>query len=458
MINSKRTEIISILIMSLLLLFVGFMQSWSLSFSILNMCIISAIMSMGINMQWGYAGIFNVGIMGFTALGGLAAVLVSHAPINEAWSAGGMGIMISFLLIVLISLIVYWVNKRLKNNKKKYWIITLVIVIGLILVKIVYHPSVTAIEAVNPTLTGFLGGMGLPIIFSWIVGGLFAAGVAFAIGKITLGLRSDYLAIATLGISEIIIAVLKSEEWLARGVKNVVGLKRPVPYEIDLQQTEWFIASVKYFNESNLSDIVDKLEYEKFLNQLVIESSIIFVKICYAILFFVVLLIILYLANKAQISPWGRMMRAIRDNEVSANAMGKDVVKRHLQVFVIGSGVVGIAGAMLITLDSIFTPVSFQPLRYTFLIWIMVIVGGSGNNLGAILGGFIIWFTWIEAAPASQFIINILTSGLEDNNSFKIHLINSIPYFRYLIMGAILLLIMRYRPKGILPEKSSSQI
>ena len=453
MINSKRTEIISILIMSLLLLFVGFMQSWSLSFSILNMCIISAIMSMGINMQWGYAGIFNVGIMGFTALGGLAAVLVSHAPINEAWSAGGMGIMISFLLIVLISLIVYWVNKRLKNNKKKYWIITLVIVIGLILVKIIYHPSVTAIEAVNPTLTGFLGGMGLPIIFSWIVGGLFAAGVAFAIGKITLGLRSDYLAIATLGISEIIIAVLKSEEWLARGVKNVVGLKRPVPYEIDLQQTEWFIASVKYFNESHLSEIVDKLEYEKFLNQLVIESSIIFVKICYAILFFVVLLIILYLANKAQISPWGRMMRAIRDNEVSANAMGKDVVKRHLQVFVIGSGVVGIAGAMLITLDSIFTPVSFQPLRYTFLIWIMVIVGGSGNNLGAILGGFIIWFTWIEAAPASQFIINILTSGLEDNNSFKIHLINSIPYFRYLIMGTILLLIMRYRPKGILPEK-----
>ena len=453
MINSKRTEILSILIMSLLLLFVGFMQSWSLSFSILNMCIISAIMSMGINMQWGYAGIFNVGIMGFTALGGLAAVLVSHAPINEAWSAGGMGIMISFLLIVLISLIVYWVNKRFKTNKKKYWIITLVIIIGLILVKVVYHPSVEAIEAVNPTLTGFLGGMGLPIIFSWIVGGLFAAGVAFAIGKITLGLRSDYLAIATLGISEIIIAVLKSEEWLARGVKNVVGLKRPVPYEIDLQQTEWFISAVQYFNQSYLLDIVDKLEYEKVLNQLVIESSIIFVKICYAVLFFIVLLTILYLANKAQVSPWGRMMRAIRDNEVSANAMGKDVVRRHLQVFVIGSGVVGIAGAMLITLDSIFTPVSFQPLRYTFLIWIMVIVGGSGNNLGAILGGFIIWFTWIEAAPASQFVINILTSGLEDNNTFKIHLLNSIPYFRYLIMGTILLLIMRYRPKGILPEK-----
>ena len=197
MIKSNRLEILSILIMSLLLLFVGFLQSWSLSFSILNMCIISAIMSMGINMQWGYAGIFNVGIMGFTALGGLAAVLVSHAPITEAWSAGGLGIMISFLILVLISLIVYWINRKLKTNKKKYWIITLVIIIGLIIVKLIYHPSVLAIEAVNPTLTGFLGGMGLPIIFSWIVGGLFAAAVAFAIGKITLGLRSDYLAIAT---------------------------------------------------------------------------------------------------------------------------------------------------------------------------------------------------------------------------------------------------------------------
>ena len=453
MIKSNRLEILSILIMSLLLLLVGFSQSWSLSFSILNMCIISAIMSMGINMQWGYAGIFNVGIMGFTALGGLAAVLVSHAPIAEAWSAGGLGIMVSFLILVLISLIVYWINKKLKNNKKKYWIITLIIIIGLIIVKLIYHPSVSAIEAVNPTLTGFLGGMGMPIIFSWIVGGLFAAAVAFAIGKITLGLRSDYLAIATLGISEIIIAVLKSEEWLSRGVKNVVGLKRPVPYEIDLQQTEWFISAIQYLNQSYLVNIIDKLEYEKVLNQLVIDSSIIFVKISYAILFSTVLLIILYLANKAQISPWGRMMRAIRDNEVSANAMGKNVVNRHLQIFVIGSGVVGIAGAMLITLDSIFTPVSFQPLRYTFLIWIMVIVGGSGNNLGAILGGFIIWFTWIEAAPASQFVINILTSGLEDNNSFKIHLLNSIPYFRYLIMGTILLLIMRFRPKGIIPEK-----
>jgi len=453
MIKDNRNEIISITIMFTLFIFVGFTQSWSLSLSILNMCIISAVMSMGINMQWGYAGIFNVGIMGFTALGGLAAVLVSYSPVGEAWRVGGVGMLISLFLLILLIVTVYYVNKLFTRKPHKYWLIALIIIFGIIIINFFYKPAVIAIEDVNPATTGFLGGMGMPIIFSWIVGGLFAAAVAFVIGKITLGLRSDYLAIATLGISEIIISVLKHEDWLSRGVKNVIGLKRPVPYEINLQQSEWFISLVNILNQSYLLTFTNLEEQQNALNLLVIDASTIFVKICYAILFSIVLLIILYLANKAQISPWGRMMRAIRDNEVSANAMGKNVVKRHLQIFVIGSGVVGISGAMLITLDGLFTPASFQPLRYTFLIWIMVIVGGSGNNLGSILGGFIIWFVWIEAAPASQFIIELLTSGLDTENKFKLHLIDSIPYFRYLIMGSILLLIMRYRPKGILPEK-----
>jgi len=451
--KTNRNEILAILIMASLFLLVGFGQSWSISLSILNMCIISAIMSMGINIQWGYAGIFNVGIMGFTALGGLAAVLVSYSPVGEAWRVGGIGMIISLFLLIITIVAVFFLNRVFRNSSYKYWIIGLTIIIGLILINLFFRPAVQAIENVNPAVTGFLGGLGLPIIFSWIVGGLFAAGVAFVIGKITLGLRSDYLAIATLGISEIIIAVLKHEDWLSRGVKNVIGLKRPVPYEIDLQNTDWFISLISYLNSSKLGKINDSLESEKLLNQLVIEGSSIFVKLSYMILFTIVLLFILYLANKAQVSPWGRMMRAIRDNETSANAMGKDVVKRHLQVFVIGSAVVGVAGAMLITQSGLFTPASFLPLRYTFLIWVMVIVGGSGNNVGAILGGFVIWFVWIEAAPASQYLIEILTAALHDENKFKLHLIDSVPYFRYLIMGSVLLLIMRYRPKGILPEK-----
>ena len=105
--------------MVFLFFFVGFAQSWSLSLSILNMCIISAVMSMGINMQWGYAGIFNVGIMGFTALGGLAAVLVSYSPVGEAWRVGGLGMAISLFLLILLIMIVYFINKLIPKKPTK---------------------------------------------------------------------------------------------------------------------------------------------------------------------------------------------------------------------------------------------------------------------------------------------------------------------------------------------------
>jgi len=281
----------------------------------------------------------------------------------------------------------------------------------------------------------------------------FAGGLAYVIGKIALGLRADYLAIATLLISEIVIAVIKHEDWLSRGVKNVIGLERPVPYEIDLQTKEWFINLVAKFNQGTLNLITDTLEKQQLLKQLVIESSTVFVKLCFAGLFIAVVTILLIITQKALYSPWGRMMRAIRDNEEAANAMGKNVVKQHLLIFVLGSAIVGIAGAMMVTYDGLFTPGSYRPMRYTFLIWVMVIVGGSGNNFGAILGGFAVWFLWIEAAPIALFLINFFTSGLEEANAFRVHLIDSIPYFRYLMMGIGLLLIMRYKPKGILPEK-----
>ena len=293
----------------------------------------------------------------------------------------------------------------------------------------------------------------MPIIFSWLVGGFFAAGVAFVIGKVALGLRSDYLAIVTLGISEIIVSVLKHEEWLSRGVKNVIGLKRPVPKEINLQSSDWFINLVAYLNSSKLNKVLDLNKKQELLNTLIIDASGIFVKLNYLILFLIVMITIFYFANKAQLSPWGRMMRAIRDNEVSANAMGKDIVKQHLIIFVIGAAIVGVAGAMLVTLDGLFTPSSYRPLRFTFIIWIMVIVGGSGNNLGAIFGGFVVWFAWIEVAPLTTFLINLFTSGLDPQNAIRLHLLDSVPDFRCLVMGLVLLLMLRYRPKGIIPEK-----
>ena len=438
--------------MGLLLLSVGIGQSWSVSLGIINLCLISAIMSLGVNIQWGYAGLFNAGIMGFVAIGGVSAVLISHEPVTEAWASGGFGILISLSFIIIAYFLVLFVRKNLSSIFLRRFFIILISLLSLFIILYFYRPAVSSIESINPAKTGFLGGLGLPIIYSWLVGGLIAGVIAYFIGKITLGLRSDYLAIATLGISEIIIAILKHEDWLSRGVKNVTGLNRPVPYEVDLQQTDWFVDLILWINSGKINSILDSSDQTIFINQLIVDSSGIFVKLCYALLFTIVLLVILAFSNRALNSPWGRMMRAIRDNEDAASAIGKNIVKQHLQVFIIGSAVVGIAGAMLTTLDGQFTPGSYQPLRFTFIVWIMVIVGGSGNNLGSIFGGFFVWFMWIEAEPLSIFIVQILTSGLDYDNIIRLHLIKSAPHLRLFLMGLILLLTMRFMPQGVIPE------
>ncbi len=421
--------------MAVLLMLVGALQSWNVALAILNMCLISAIMTLGVNIQWGYAGLFNAGVMGFTALGGLAAIVISVAPVPAAWDAGGARAIVGLLAGLATIAGGIWLWKKLPVPRTaRIWLTVLLAVSGYGLMRLILDPAVDAIEAVEPAMTGFLGGFGLPIMFSWIVGGIFAAIVAWAIGKVALGLRSDYLAIATLGISEIIIYFLKNEDWLTRGVKNVNGLPRPVPYEIDLQEALW------------LHDLA------AWVGIPVVEASSLIVKLNYAALFLVVLIAIFWLSERALKSPWGRMMRAIRDNEIAAGAMGKNVTGRHLQVFVLGSAVIGLAGAMLATLDGQFTPASYQPLRFTFLVWVMVIVGGSGNNLGSILGGFVIWFFWIEAEPIGLALMNFVTSGMALDSPLRLHLLENAAHTRLMTMGLVLLLVLRFSPRGLIPE------
>ena len=448
--NALRTQLAFAAIAGLLLI-IGFAQSWNVALGIFNLCLISAVMALGVNMQWGYAGLLNVGVMGFAALGGMSAVLVSQAPIVEAWNASWgrlLGASICFAITIAAAIFCY---RRLAPDRHRTLALTLVIIIGLVLTRIFLDPAISSIESIEPAKTGFLGGMGLPIVFSWIFGGFVAAGIAWCIGKVALGLRADYLAIATLGISEIIIAVLKNEDWLTRGVKNVTGLARPVPYEIDLQVSSWFIDMMRWWHSGSLT-VMNQVEQQQALKQFVIAGSSIFVKLCYTGLFVGVLLVILLLSVKALNSPWGRMMRAIRDNEIAAGAMGKDVTRRHLEIFVLGSAVIGIGGAMLTTLDGQFTPASYQPLRYTFLIWVMVIVGGSGNNMGAVLGGFLIWLVWIEAEPVGVWLMQVGTGWLDENNAVRVHLIANAQHMRLFFMGLVLLLVLRFSPGGILPE------
>ena len=234
-----------------LILGTGFVQSWNTALFILNMGLVSAIMALGVNLQWGFAGLFNVGIMGFVALGGLAAVLISMPPTTDAWAAGGIQVILGLILGAATVTGAILVQTRMAPGRLRTLMTIAILIAGFFVYRAVFDGGVAAVEAVDAAGTGYLGGLnfggenykdwGFMTLISWPVGGVLAAGVAWLIGKTALGLRSDYLAIATLGISEIIIAVMKNEDWLSRGVKNVIGLPRPVPYEIDLQESAGFV-------------------------------------------------------------------------------------------------------------------------------------------------------------------------------------------------------------------------
>ena len=440
---------ISFTIMALLLLFVGFNQSWALVLGIFNLSLISAIMALGVNIQWGYAGLFNVGIMGFAALGGVSVVLVSQQPVTEAIEAGGLKMLFALIMALVTVAIGIFLYRRRYNK----WLIALIVMVGYLVTRNYFSEASDLIEKVNPAKTGYLGGLGLHVMFSWIVGGLVAAAAAWCIGKITLSLRADYLAIATLGISEIILYIVKNEDWLVRGVKNVTGLSRPVPYEINLQNSNWFQNMVSWFHSSSL-ELLPLADQASQLSQYIRGSSVVFVKLCYSGLSITILVLMILLANLALDSPWGRKVRAIRDNEVAASAMGKNITRQHLQIFVIGSAIVGVAGALLVTYFGLFIPTSYQPLRFTFVIWVMVIVGGSGNNLGSVIGAFIIWFLWIQAGPMGLWVVDIIDIYTQEGNNITEFLKDRVFFLRLVFMGVILLLVMRFTPGGILPEKN----
>ena len=156
-------------------------------------------------------------------------------------------------------------------------------------------PAATLIES----QARFIGGLGLPVGLGWLLGGLAAGGLGWVVGRITLGLRADYLAIATLGIAEIIKAVLKNVDWLTRGTLTVSPLPWPVP------------------TPNELGFVWSRAAYLSVVAVLIV-------------VFYVLL-------ERAWHAPWGRMMRAIRDNEVAAEAMGKDVNRRQLEILVLGN-------------------------------------------------------------------------------------------------------------------------
>ena len=286
---------------------------------------IYAVLSLGLNVQWGLTGQFNIGIAGFFAIGGYVSAILTTAP-----------------------------------------------------------------------SASHLGGFDLPFLVG-AAAAMIASGVlAVLVGLITVSLRTDYLAIATIGIAEIVRLLLKNAESLTNGVRGIPGIPRP------------------FSNLFGSDPLV-------FLGIVVLSVLLVFLAV-----------------ERARTSPWGRVLRAIRENEEGSEAAGKNIVRFRLEAFVLGSVVMGLGGSLFAHFVGFISPEAFQPELATFIVWVMLIAGGSGNNLGAVLGAMVIWAVWSGS--------EILTGRL------PVEMVTQAGAIRLLLIGVLIQIILLFRPQGILPE------
>ncbi len=306
---------------------------------------IYGVFALGLNVHWGYTGILNAGIAGFFAVGAYTAALLTTQPpdplLFEDFKFGG-----------------------------------------------------------NLAQMGFLR-LGIDL---WFFVSLGAAGVAAGIlawlmGFLTLRLRSDYLAIAMVGVAETVRLIFLNEQWLANGSKGL--------YRIPGFLSEWVTP-----------------EFHDYL---------------YLATVLIILALLFMVSELALRSPWGRVLRSIREDETAAEASGKNVFRFKVQAFVMGAVIMGIGGALFAHNVRFVSPLTFSPLLATFVIWAMLIVGGSGNNRGAILGAFVVWGIW----SGTQFMPGIFS----DAN------------FRFFMIGVLIVAVFVIRPGGILgPDRRIARL
>ena len=245
-----------------------------------------------------------------------------------------------------------------------------------------------------------LGGFGMPVPVGLAVAALVAGLTGFAVAKICVRLKSDYLAMASIGIAEILRLVIVNESWVTNGSLGISGVPRPFDKfvqgrgsDIVLMVFVWVIVAGVYWISARLND-----------------------------------------------SPWGRTLRAIRDNEASARAAGKDVEWFRLQTFVIGCALMGIAGGLSAHYFKFLSPSATEPLLVTFLVWVMLMAGGSGNNRGAIAGALTIWALW----SMTEIFTNRLPPEWVTRSS----------YIRMLLVGLLLQVVLQKFRSGLIPERS----
>ena len=255
--------------------------------------------------------------------------------------------------------------------------------------------------AVGAYTSAILAKMGFPFIFTLSTAMLIAALFGTLLALTTLRLKEDFLAIVTLGFSEILRLFLLNEDWLTGGANGIIAIPRPIQ--------EYF---VKYYD------------------------------LFYLVMLAVVLVLLFLLLERLRLSPYGRMLRAIREDELVAATAGKDVFKSKVQAFTLGAALAGLAGVFYAHYLSYIAPEMFVPL-VTINVWVALIAGGSGNNKGAILGAFVL-MGFLESSRFLKDFIPIL-SGFR------------LAAAREILVGVFLVLLMIYRQEGVLPEEKIQQ-
>jgi len=268
----------------------------------------------------------------------------------------------------------------------------------------------SALLTAAPALT-HVGGFELPVPVGILAAAVTAGLTGWAVAKICIRLKSDYLAMASIGIAEILRMVIVNEDWLTNGSLGITNIPRPFERLIPLLPSPFDT----FFQGRN--------------------TDILFLIVVWAIV-----AVIYLVCNRLYDSPWGRTLRAVRDNEDAARAVGKDVDAFRLQTFVIGAALMGVAGALSAHYFRFLSPEATEPLLITFLVWVMLMAGGSGNNKGAIVGALSVWAIW----SMTEIFANRLPAELATRSS----------YIRMLLIGLLLQFVLQRYRSGLLPERS----
>lgn len=388
--------------------------------SIVLTILIFALFALGLNLQFGYTGIINFGHVAFMGIGAYTVAILTmnhldHAAYLESPNAVSIGAVVASALFffLVVGIMATFITKKLVQNRswpeKKRSRVEIYagagggLVAALVVLVVVPFP-LTPMWAT----AYFLGGAA-------VLGMVLAAVFGLLLGLPALRLRLDYLAIVTIGAAEILRRVWLNEAWLTNGPLGIRARRGERPFDAAVREWDW---------PGHLAGALDIVSVYTLLLGIILLVVVLFVFASYEVL---------------SRSPYGRVLRAVREDEDLAKGLGKNVFMYKLQVLAIGSAVAALAGAFLLWQQQFIDPNLFHPL-ITFYAWIIIVVGGAGNNKGTILGAVVLW-TLFEATRFLNLQENLGLSGTQAGA------------LRVALIGLLLILLMLFKPEGILGKR-----